>query len=290
MFRSLRFSVPLDVAEDVSTVLFELGAVGVEVLEPWMLREPGTEPVPDGRARLTAYASPEAWNPQWIDVLEEIAGERPEITVDTVPDKDWNEVWKAHFSPIEVSERLWVCPSWRLGETPPGARVLVLDPGMAFGTGTHATTALCMRAIDRVLATRPGLDVLDVGTGSGILAIAAKLLGAGRVVGTDNDKAAVGVAKENAELNEVALELSDDPLDKVRGGPFPLVVANIMSHTLIALAPLLVPHVAPKGTLLLSGILDFQADDVATAFAAAGLVEKSRELQGEWILLVFEKT
>jgi len=289
MYRSLRFTVPLDVADDVSTLLFELGAEGVEVLEPWMLREPGAAPVPDGRARLTAYASPEAWSPQWIEALEGAAGERPEVVVDTVPDKDWNEVWKAHFSPIEVSSRLWVCPSWRLGETPPGARVLVLDPGMAFGTGTHATTALCMRAIDRVLDRRPGLDVLDVGTGSGILGIAAKILGAGRVVGTDNDRAAVGVAKENSALNKVALELSDDTLDAVRGGPFPLVVANIMSHTLIALAPLLVPHVAKGGTLLLSGILDFQADDVAAAYAATGLVESARELQGEWVLLSFER-
>ncbi len=289
MYRSLTMLIPQDLADDTAALLIERGADGVEVEDDTVMLMPGKEKPPAGQARLIAYVSPEVLDPHLEELLADFVGAAVFVDAQPIPEKDWNEVWKSHFAPIEVSPRLWVCPSWRLGETPEGAKVLVLDPGMAFGTGTHATTSLCMHAIDEVLATNPAIDVLDVGTGSGILAIAAKLLGAKRVIGTDNDPVAIRVAEENAALNKVDLELSTQTLHGVPG-PFPLVVANIMAGTLIELAPLLVRQVAPGGTLLLSGILDFQGDDVEQAFVQAGLVSSGRDTQSEWVLLRFVRS
>jgi len=284
MYRSLSMLVKEDLADDLAALLIECGADGVEVEDNSVKLMPGKVAPPAGRARLIAYVSPEVVDAQLAEAVAEMAGEPVALESQAIPEKDWNEVWMSHFAPIEVSPRLWVVPSWRLAEAPKTAKALVLDPGMAFGTGTHATTSLCMHALDTILAENAGLDVLDVGTGSGILAIAAKLLGAGRVVGTDNDPVAIRVAKENAELNKVELDLSTATLKGVKG-PFPLVVANIMASTLIELAGDLVRQVAPGGTLLLSGILDFQADEVEEAFVKAGLVAGERDGQGEWTLL-----
>ncbi len=288
MYRAVSLLVPQEMADDVAALLVEHGADGVEVEDASVMLMPGKVPPPAGEARLIAYCSPEALAPGVERALEEFVGARVPMDSQVLPDRDWNEVWKSHFAPVEVSERLWVCPSWRLGETPPEATVLVLDPGMAFGTGTHATTALCLREIDRRLANRPGLALLDVGTGSGILGIAARLLGAGRVVGVDSDPVAVRVARENAGRNDVELELSNSPLDRV-AGPFPLVVANIMASTLVEMAPELSRQVAQGGELLLSGVLDFQVDEVERAFVARGLEPAGREAQGEWVLLAFAR-
>jgi ribosomal protein L11 methyltransferase len=288
MYKSLSVLVPEALADDAAALLIERGADGVEVEDTTVLKMPGREPLPAGRARLTGYFSPEGLDPALAEFLEELTGEVPAISETPVPDKDWNEVWKSHFVPIEVSPRLWVCPSWRLDEAPKSAKVLVLDPGMAFGTGTHATTSLCMEALDGLLAARPGVDVLDVGTGSGILAIACKLLGAARVVGTDNDPVAIKVALENAEINRVSLDLSTRPLGAVEG-TFPVVLANIMAETLLELGPQLVAKLAPGGALFLSGILDFQADDVERAYVGLGLSAGPRVVRGEWVLLTLTR-
>lgn len=286
MFRSLTMLVPEQFSDDVSALLIECGAEGVEVEDTTVNLMPGRERPPAGMARLIGYFSPESAADLVAEAVSDYVEEPVEVIETPIPDQDWNEVWRSHFAPIEVSLRLWVVPSWRLAEAPKTAKILVLDPGMAFGTGTHATTSLCMVALDKLLLARPGADVLDVGTGSGILAIAARLLGAGRVVGTDNDPVAIRVANENAELNKLTatLDFSTRTLDEVPG-PFPIVVSNIMAATLIELAPLLAAKVAPGGELLLSGILDFQPDDVEAAFVAQGLVAQPRAAQGEWVLL-----
>ena len=287
MYRSLTLLVPERVADDAAALLFEHGVDGVEVEDSSVTLMPGREKPPKGKARLIAYCSPEIQAQAIAAAVEALAG-KVDIDVAELPDKDWNEVWKSHFAPIEVSPRLWVCPSWRLGEAPADAKVLVLDPGMAFGTGTHATTSLCLVALDELLAEKPGLDVLDVGTGSGILAIAAKLLGAGHTVGTDNDPVAVRVARENAVLNKVELDFSTRDVAAVPGR-YTLVVANIMAHVLIDLSGPIVDKVLPGGQLLLSGILDFQGDDVARAFAENGMEGVARKERGEWVLLHFKK-
>jgi ribosomal protein L11 methyltransferase len=288
MYRSITVLVPEDLADDLAAVFIEHGAEGVEVEESSVRLMPGKEQPPAGQARLIGYFSPEGADAALRSVLADHIGQEVELKELLLPDQDWNEVWKSHFAPIEVSPRLWVCPSWRLGETPPGAKVLVLDPGMAFGTGTHATTSLCMEAIDELLSRQPNATVLDVGTGSGILAIAAKLLGAPTVVGTDNDPVAIRVALENAALNKVSIDLSTAGLQEIQGA-FSLVVANIMAQTLIDLASALVNRMRSGGELLLSGILDFQADEVARAFAENGLAGVARVQKGEWVLLHFKK-
>lgn len=288
MYRSLTMLVPEPLADDAAGLLIQSGVDGVEVEDSTVMAMPGREKPPAGLARLTAYCSPEIVDAIVLDIVGGLVGEPIEMVSEMIPEKDWNEVWMSHFAPIEVSPRLWVCPSWRLGEAPPDAKVLVLDPGMAFGTGTHATTSLCMVALDAILEARPGLEVLDVGTGSGILAIAAKLLGAGRTVATDNDPVAVSVARENTELNKVEVELSTRDVGAI-AGRFPLVIANIMAGTLKALSAPLVDKLADGGEILLSGILDFQADDVEATFTARGLVPVSRREQDEWVLLHLKK-
>src|SRR5512138_2682 len=133
-----------------------------------------------------------------------------------VADEDWGEGWKKDLRPLDVG-RVRVRPSWIADPAPAGSVEVVIDPGMAFGTGTHPTTSLCLAALSDLLAARPAAAVLDVGTGSGLLAIAARKLGAGRVVATDNDPVAVRVARENAAANGAALELGDRPLDALDG-------------------------------------------------------------------------
>jgi ribosomal protein L11 methyltransferase len=288
MYRSITVLVPEDLADEASAVLIERGAEGVEVEDSTVRLMPNKTVPPVGQARLIGYFSPETVDIGLSEDLADLVGQPVELTQELLPDRDWNEVWKSHFAPIEISPRLWVCPSWRLGEAPTTARVLILDPGMAFGTGTHATTSLCLTAIDRYLESHRGASVLDVGTGSGILSIASKLLGAGSVVGTDVDDVAIRVAQENAALNKVDLALSTAGLDTLPQG-FDLVVANIMAQTLIDLAPLLIARLGRTAELLLSGILDFQADDVAKAFVAQGLPEPERAVQGEWVLLHFRR-
>lgn len=206
-----------------------------------------------------------------------------------VPDADWGEAWKKGLTAFSIG-RVRVRPSWIREAPPPGAVEVILDPGMAFGTGTHPTTALCVGALSDLLAARPGASVLDVGTGSGLLAIAAKRLGAGRVAGNDNDPVAVRVARENARANGVELELSGDPVEEIPGR-FDLVVANILANTLVELAPALAAKVAPGGVVLLSGILVPQEAEVRAAYEAQGLTPFPGEdrRQGEWSLLALQR-
>jgi ribosomal protein L11 methyltransferase len=168
--------------------------------------------------------------------------------------------------------------------TPPGALRLVLEPGLAFGTGDHPTTGLCLEELDRFVQSHPGASVLDVGTGSGILAIAAKKLGAGATVGTDNDPVALRVARENAEVNGVAFDVRAEIPE---GATFDLVLANILANTLCDLAPGLSRAVAPGGRLLLSGILETQAAEVEAAYAPF-LVPRERRVEANWVCAAFD--
>ncbi len=277
---SLTIEVPLDEAEDRSALLVELGAAGVEIRDESTVPMPGLQRAQAGKALLIAwFGSRDAAEKAALDVEE--PGE-----IAPVPDQDWSETWKQGLAPFSIG-RILVRPSWTAVPHPPGEVEVVLDPGMAFGTGTHPTTALCLAGIDAALATRPGANLLDVGTGSGLLAIAAKKLGAGRVVATDNDPVALSVARENASLNQVALELSASPPEEVRGA-FEIVVANILANTLVELANGLVSRLAAGGTLLLSGVLIHQEDEVRSAYLALGLERLPAEerRQGEWSLLV----
>ena len=206
-----------------------------------------------------------------------------------MPDEDWGEGWKKDFKALDVG-RVRVRPSWIDAPPPPGSVEVVLDPGMAFGTGTHPTTSLCLAALSDLLAARPGVTVLDVGTGSGLLAIAAHKLGARRVAASDNDPVAVEVARENATRNGAALELTGAAVDEI-AGTFDVVVANILANVLVELAPALAARVAPGGVLLLSGILGPQEEEVRRAHVEAGLqpLGDGDRRDGEWSLLALRR-
>jgi ribosomal protein L11 methyltransferase len=177
-------------------------------------------------------------------------------------DQDWVRLTQQQFGPIEISPRLCIVPSWC--EPPlPGALVLKLDPGLAFGTGAHPTTWQCLRWLEAHL--RAGQTVLDYGCGSGILAIAAKKLGAGQVAATDIDPSAVEESQRNARQNGVVVDLLTP--DALRGEWFDVVVANILANPLTLLAPLLAAHTRPGGNIVLAGILDAQERAVSAAFA-----------------------
>jgi len=180
-----------------------------------------------------------------------------------VADTDWVRATQSQFPPTRISDRLWIVPTWH--EPPdPEAVVVRLDPGVAFGTGTHPTTRLCLRWLDANV--RPGASVLDYGCGSGILAIAAAKLGASRVVGSDIDPQAMQAARANSEANAVRADYTEP--DSLGAGTWDVVLANILSNPLMLLAPALLARVAPGGALVLSGILERQAGQVVEAYRA----------------------
>jgi ribosomal protein L11 methyltransferase len=280
----LTLDVPEDEADDLGALLFESGASGVEVRDATVAPMPGARRPEAGRALLLgSFAS----HGDAVAAARAL-GRPPDI--EEVPDEDWGERWKRDLAPFAVG-RVFIRPSWTTAPPPAGAVEVVLDPGMAFGTGTHPTTSLCLAAMDRFLAARPGAAVLDVGTGSGLLAIAARKLGAGRVVGTENDPAALRVARENAERNGVTLELAL-ALPEAVPGAFDLVVANILANTLVELAPAIAEKVGSGGALLLSGLLAGQEDAVRAAYVAEGLAPDpgADGNQGEWRLVALART
>lgn len=209
----------------------------------------------------------------------EAAGIPYTVETEGVEQEDWQNGWRKYYHPMEIGRRLAVVPSWQEYETE--RTKLVLDPGLAFGTGGHETTWLCLEALDRLV--RGGERVLDIGTGSGILAIAALKLGAAAAEGVDIDPVAVRTAGENAALNGVADRLTvlvGDLSDKASGA-YQLITANIVANAIISLAPAVPGLLAEGGAFIASGIIDTRRDEVAAALQAAGLtVREVREKRG----------
>ncbi|MBL0275354.1 MAG: 50S ribosomal protein L11 methyltransferase [Anaeromyxobacter sp.] len=278
---TVTFDVDRDGAEDLSAALWDEGASGVEVRDGEGTPMPGLRQPAPGRALVVAYF---AGRDEAEAAAAGRAGELAEL-----PDQDWSETWKQGLAPLSIG-RAFVRPSWIPAQVPEGMAEIVLDPGMAFGTGTHPTTSLCLAALSDLLQARPGARVLDVGTGSGLLAIAARKLGGGVVAGNDNDPIAVRVAQENAALNGVALDLNERDV-AAQDGPFDLVLANILANTLVELAPALAAQLAPGGVVILSGILRPQEEEVRAAYLAAGLVPLpgGDRRQDEWSLLALQR-
>lgn len=206
-----------------------------------------------------------------------------------LPDQDWNLAWKRHFHPEEVAPGLLVGPPWEPVEPKAGQIALVIDPGQAFGTGQHESTVLCLRRLV-LLAGQGRLDrpVLDVGCGTGILALAALALGAPRAHGIDIDPDALEAAEKNAALNGLSagLEWSDTPLEELEGR-YAVVLANLTAGDLLALAEPLATRLAPGGELICSGVMLDQAEAVRAGLEARGLDLVASEAMGEWTALVF---
>ena len=217
-------------------------------------------------------------------------GLRPigDLTTRIVHEADWAEAWKAHFPVLRVGRRIVIKPTWREHAARPGDVILDLDPGMAFGTGLHPTTRLCLTGVESV-ADRGQLDgarVLDVGCGSGILALAAAKLGAASVLGVDTDPIAVEATIANAGRNGLAERIAARAGSLPSGEPgFDVVLANLIASVLIALAAPLRDELRPGGTLLASGIFEDREADVRAAFTATGLAVTERTVEGEWVAL-----
>lgn len=215
------------------------------------------------------------------------------VTVSTriVEDQDWSESWKNFFFVTRVTDTLVIRPSWREFQPLPNDIVIDIDPGMAFGTGTHETTSMCLALIQEQMT--PGASFLDVGTGSGILMIAAAKLGAGTLKGLDNDGVAVEIAGKNLEQNKIpprSFEISCTTLDQYPQERFDLLTANILAEVIIKILPEIKTRLAPKGRAILSGIINGWADRVKTALADNGFTLVKTTAQGEWVAMVVEKT
>jgi ribosomal protein L11 methyltransferase len=203
-------------------------------------------------------------------------------------EEDWAHAWKEHYGILRVSARIVVVPAWRRFRPRQGEVALRLDPGMAFGTGLHPTTQICLRALERHL--QPSMRVLDLGTGSGILAIAAARLGCGPILAVDKDPVAVRAARENLRRNRQAarVEVREGTL-QVGMGPFDMILANLLAPVLQEMAGLLAGALAPGGLLIASGVLAEQAQEVAAALRAAGLRILEQPQQGDWVALVAQR-
>ncbi len=228
--------------------------------------------------------------------LEPLAekGGPPPYTLSTLVEEDWMEQWKRDFKPLRVGKHLVVAPTWEEVIPGPDDRIIWIDPGQAFGTGHHETTRLCLEWLETWTETRAAgssKSLLDVGTGSGILAIAAALLGFERILGLDNDPEAIPVARENLILNRVSdkVVLQVGTVEAVPN-PFEVVLANIQALPLIEMAPLLAQRLEEGGRLALSGILVEQAEAVQRAYEAQDLKLRCRNVAGEWCLMEFERS
>jgi ribosomal protein L11 methyltransferase len=266
-------------AEALSDALMEAGALSVSVedadegteLEKPLFGEPGMIPTEAAwdRSRVVALTDVDADQGAIVAEAADAINlpQAPAFTTRAVDDADWVRLTQSQFEPIHIGKNIWVVPSWH--DAPdPGALVLELDPGLAFGTGSHPTTRLCMEWLEAHPA--PGKTVLDYGCGSGILAMVAKKLGAGPVTGVDIDPQAIESARANAVRNKCEIEyyLPDDFAASSHAGQrFDIVVANILSSPLKLMAPMLSSRVAPGGSLILSGVLERQAEEVAAAYA-----------------------
>jgi len=276
---SLTLDVPEPEAERVEALLWDAGATGLEIRDREAPPMPGVRGPSPGEAIVVAwFEEREPAEAALADVREWVPDARGAFG--EAPDTDWSMAWRSQIRSTRVG-RLWVGPPWETA--PEGTVSLVIEPKMAFGTGDHPTTALCLAAVDAFCAAHPGGSVLDVGTGTGVLALMARKLGAARVVGVDNDPMSVTLARENAALNGIAgVELSGATLDAIEGR-FDLVVANILANTLVELAPALVAHT--RGRLVLAGVLIHQEDEVREAFERAGAASDGGDRSGDWIRL-----
>lgn len=286
---SITFEAPAEHVDALSDALLEAGAASVEVTdadagfpaEQPVFAEPGAAaPRSWQRNRMNVLVQQDAAAASIVAIACSRAGiAPPPCSVCEVAEQDWVRASRDQFAPIRISPRLWIVPSWHR-EPDPGAINISLDPGLAFGTGDHPTTKLCLAWLERLI--RGGETVIDYGCGSGILAIAAMKLGAAHAVGVDIDGQALLAARGNAIHNRVQITFHG-AADAIRQ-PARIVVANILAHPLIVLAPLLARLTAPRGRLALSGLLAAQAEDVRTAYGTWFDFEVPEEDEG-WVLL-----
>lgn len=284
-WQQLKLRVPEARAALIEELLSELGAVSVTLQDgedqAVFQIDPGTTPIWRNTevVGLFAYDAPISSIAAELRLHAELTSS-DEIISEEVADTDWERVCMQDFKPMRFGDRVWICPSW---ETPPDPTAvnIMLDPGLAFGTGTHPTTALCLEWLDR--QELAGRTVIDYGCGSGVLAIAAALLGAEKVIAIDNDPQAIIASESNRELNQIAADKLSVHLPGVAGHPqADVLVANILSGPLEQLTPIIAALVKPGGKLILSGVLSQQTQSLADSYQEffTMLVPVTRE---EWV-------
>ena len=297
----MSLAVPDHAVDLVSQALMDLGCTGITAAEKVL--DTFIVPTPESLANdpvLRAYfIYPENTENLCLTVqqaLSELSGIYPElaeIRLDyrQLADHDWASDWQQHFPPFKVGNRLVIHPSWVDWPSTDSEVVLTLDPGQAFGTGTHATTGLCLEELANLFeSSSPPQRILDVGTGSGILAMAGAALGAKEVVACDIDNEACEVATENVQKNQLTREITitDRPLNEI-SGQYDLVLANILAAENIRLATQLVERLAPQGILVLSGILIEQEQQVVNGFENFPLSLLTTSHRDEWTCLVYQR-
>ena len=297
--------LPSEYAEIMEAFLVEWGATGVQTIDAEAV-PPGVEPPPAGRSRLVGYLpsenesmSVEEWLDAWKTAVDrwELAPVFSLARVEPLEEENWNEQWKRFFHPQTIGKHIRIEPSWDRGGGSPDDIVLQIDPGMAFGTGTHESTRLCLEWIEAACELQPPRTILDTGCGSGILSIAASKLGVSDGLGIDIDPEAIVVARENYRLNDMDTSrwhLSEHPVSTL-DEEFSLVVANMLSGELAGIVDDLVRLTAPGGHLVLAGILNEEEEDVTRMFQDAAQLQSAKLIpvvqssMGDWRLLSFEK-
>lgn len=290
----LSVEADLEAIEAVSEVLARFGHQGGIVIEE--AHRPAADGVsierdPTRPACVRAYVPHDRFSDeavQRIGTALSVLGElRPigPLQIRTLSEEDWAHAWKQHYSILHVTERIVVVPAWKRFRPQAHQVAVRLDPGMAFGTGIHPTTQLCLRALEHL--QRPGIHVLDLGTGSGILAIAAAKLGCWPVLAVDKDPVAVAAAQANIRRNRqgARITLRQGTLEPGMG-PFDLILGNLLAPVLKEIAGLLAGALSPAGTLVASGVLVEQADEVTEALIAAGLCLIGQPREGDWVALL----
>jgi len=285
---ALSLLIPKGLAEPISNFLMEKGATGIEEVEEDFKRE-----------RLKVYFLQDGGEQKvvrslrrYLKSLQEINPKLPHIETETasIPEQDWGENWKRFFKPLRVGSRFVVKPPWARIRLKRGEIPIEMTPGMAFGTGTHATTKLCMESLEKRLKKR-GLSVLDVGTGSGILSIAAGRLGAGEVLGIDIDQLAVEIARENVSRNQVSdtVRIKKGRIGDIRNR-FDLVVANLDFRSLKKMRMALIRHIKRQGFLILSGVLETEEERLRQQYIDTKILQWiETDRKGEWVCLTFRK-
>lgn len=306
----IKAEITSEAVEAVSNIMMEAGASGVAIedsldLENYkkdaygeLLDKDNFEHITEG-ALVMAYFPETTFLPEVLPFIEESINKLPEfglaigkneLTISEVAEADWATAWKKYYHPVRISRFLTIVPSWE-DYTPVFAdeRIIRLDPGMAFGTGTHPTTRLTLQALETVV--RGSETVLDVGTGSGVLSIAAKALGAGPVYAYDLDQVAVNAALENMALNPVAAEVVVAPNDLLKGieTPADVIVANILADIIVLMIPDAWRLLKPEGRLIVSGIIKEKKDMVLAHMTAIGFEVDQSIQQGDWFAIILKK-
>lgn len=293
-------AVPEQAEELIADIFYAIGLSGVLIEDPRQtLTEewsPGVGP-PKHHA-VVGYLPQDERLPQRQENLQQALKRlakdhvaRSQVLLAIVDDEDWAESWKAYFDPIRITDRVVIKPTWRSFDANPEDIVLELDPGMAFGTGSHATTAMCIQLLEKYLF--PGAAVLDVGTGSGILLVAGGKLGAGWMVGSDNDPVAVAIARKNLQLNGIGPDrcglIVGDLIAGLKGA-FDLIMANILTEVVLLLLDDIKTVLAPGGILVCSGIIDSKRALVQEKLIAQGFDILTVTGQEDWVALAGRHT